>query len=467
MLILTAAVLVALLGWRTSAALRLRQAQNSDASGRPAGPIVQTVPASRATLEQRATHVGEVTAQSGVDITARVSGVVTAVPVAEGDAVRRGQVLVRLDPKDLRFQAAQARAGFDAARVQVEAARAALVTQRARLSQVLAGPPAEQVRQAEEAVRQAQAAVAFSRQQVRRQEELFAQGYVSQQQVDTARLDLTAQEARLRTAEESLALLRREPRPEAVQIARAQVEEAEIAHRQAISRLEQARVTMQQAQSTLADSTVVAPIDGLVGRRLVEPGQAVTPATPLVRLIDVDPVIITVAIIERDLSRIRIGLPVTVTTDALPGRTFTGRVAAISPMLSTATRTAEVRIEIPNADGRLRPGMFTSVELLLARVENAVAVPADAVLERPEGPTVFVIKDQTAEARRVQVGISSGGLVEIVRGVAAGEAVAVAGHRTLRDGMKVIVPPSGGGRRQSPGGGGGPGGAPALPPTRP
>lgn len=466
-LILVAAVLVALLGWRTSAALRVRQAQNSNASGRPAGPIVRTTPAALATLEQRATHVGEVTAQSGVDITPRIAAVVASIPVAEGDVVRRGQVLVRLDSKDLRFQAAQGRAGYDAARVQVEAARAAVVTQRARLAQVMAGPPAGQVRQAEEAVRQAQAAVAFSRQQVQRQEQLFAQGYVSQQQVDTARLDLTAQEARLRTAEESLTLLRRDPRPEAVQIARAQVEEAEVAHRQAITRLEQARVTMQQAQSTLAERTVVAPIDGVIGRRLVEVGQAVTPSTPLVRLIDVDPAVITVAIIERDLSRIRIGLPVTVTTDALPGRTFTGRVAGVSPTLSTATRTAEVRIEIPNADRRLQPGMFTSVEMQLARVVNAVTVPTDAVLERPEGPTVFVIKDQTAEARRVQVGISSGGLVEIVQGLAAGEAVAIAGHRTLRDGAQVIVPPSGGGQRQSPGGGGGPGGAPAQPPTRP
>jgi multidrug resistance efflux pump len=237
MLVLAAAVLVALLGWRTSAALRDRQVQSSNTSGRPAGAIVQTVPAALATLEQRATHVGEVTAQSGVDITPRISGVVAAISVAEGDAVRRGQVLVRLDPKDLRFQAAQTRAGYDAARVQVDAARAALVTQRARLAQVMAGPPAEQVRQAEEAVRQAQASVAFSRQQVQRQEQLLAQGYVSQQQVDAARLDLTAQEARLRTAEESLALLRRDPRPEAAEIARAQVAEAEVAHRQAITRL--------------------------------------------------------------------------------------------------------------------------------------------------------------------------------------------------------------------------------------
>ena len=455
-LILAAVVLFALLAWRTSAALRIRQAQSSNNAARPAGAIVQTVPAARATLELRARHVGEVTAQSGVDITPRISAVVVGIPVAEGQAVRRGEVLVRLDPKDLRFESAQARAGYNMARVQVDAAGAALTTQRARLSQVLAGPAAQQLRQAEEAVRQAQAAVAFSRQQVRRQEELLAQGYVSQQQVDTARLDLTAQEARLRTAEEALALLQREPRPEAVQIARAQVTEAEVAHRQAISRLAQARVTMQQADSRLAESRVVAPVDGLIGRRLVEPGQAVTPATPLVRLIDVDPAVVTVAIIERDLSRIRLGLTVKVLTDALPGQTFTGRLAAISPTLSTTTRTAELRIEVPNPDRRLRPGMFVSVELLLARAENAVAVPADAVLERPEGPTVFVIRGQTAEARRVDVGISSEGLVEIVKGVAAGEAVAIAGHRTLRDGAQVIVPGPGGGQRRTPGGQGGP-----------
>lgn len=466
-LILAAAALFALLAWRTSAALRTRQAQSSNGAGRPSGVIVQTVPASRATLELRATHVGEVTSQSGVDVTSRVSGVVVSVPVVEGQVVRRGEVLVRLDPKDLRFQLSQAHAGYESARVQVDAARAALVTQQARLAQVLAGPAAQQVRQAEEAVRQAQAAVAFSRQQVRRQEELLAQGYVSQQQVDTARLDLTAQEARLRTAEETLALLQREPRPEAVQVARAQVAEAEVAYRQAIARVEQARVTRQQAESTLAESRVVAPVDGLIGRRLVEPGQAVTPATPLVRLIDVDPAVITVAIIERDLPGIRIGLAVKVLTDALPGQTFVGRVATISPMLSTATRTAEVRIEIPNPERRLRPGMFTSVELLLARAENAVVVPVDAVLERPEGPTVFVIRGQTAEARRVEVGISSNGSVEIVKGVSAGEAVAIAGHRTLRDGAQVIVPGPGGSQRGNPGGRGGPGGAPAQPPARP
>jgi len=263
-------------------------------------------------------------------------------------------------------------------------------------------------------------------------------------------MDLTVQEGRLRAAEEQLTFLRREPRPEAVQIARAQVAEAEAAYRQARARLEEARVALRRAESVLADSTITAPVDGVIGRRMVERGQAVTPSTPLFRLIDVDPAVIVVPVIERDLHRIRTGIPVTVRTEALPGAVFSGRVAAVSPMLSPTTRTAEVRVEVPNADGRLRPGMFAHVEILLARRENALAVPIDALLERPAGPAVFVIQDGTARERLVRPGITDGARVEIVGGLTAGETVAVAGHRTLRDGAPVLIQGAGG-----PGGNGG------------
>ncbi|MDQ7842615.1 MAG: efflux RND transporter periplasmic adaptor subunit [Armatimonadota bacterium] len=438
-----ALALVALLAWRTSAALRSRQAASGPAGRNAVAALVQTARAERATLVQRAIHIGEVTATSSVDVTARVAGVVAEVVVEEGQTVRRGELLARLDPKDLRFQAADARAAYETQRVQVEAARAALRTQQARLAQVLAGPPAEQLRQAEEQVRQARAALEFSREQLRRTEELFAQGYVSRVQLDSARLDLTVQEARLRGAEEQLALLRREPRPESVRIARAQVAEADVAYRQARARLEEARVALQRAESLLADSRITAPVDGVIGRRMVERGQAVTPATPLFRLIDVDPAVITMPVIERDLTRVAVGIPVTVRTEALPGAVFSGRVASISPILSPTTRTAEVRVEVPNADGRLRPGMFVNVEIQLARRENVVAVPLDALLERPAGSVVFVVQDGTARERVVRPGISDGARVEIISGLSAGETVAVAGHRTLRDGAPVTVQGSG------------------------
>lgn len=446
--ILAAVMLVALLAWRTSAALRGRQVAQ-DLTGRGGAPaIVQVARVQRATVQVLSTHGGEVAAESSVDVMARVSSIVADVTVTEGQAIRRGQVLARLDPKDLRFQVAQARGAYESQRVQVDAARASLQTQRARLAQVMAGPPAEQVRQAEEQVRQARASVAFSREQLRRQEELFAQGYVSREQVEAARLDAAAQEGRVSSAEEQLALLRSDPRPEAVQIARAQVQEAEVALRQALARLEQAQVSLLQAQAMLAESTVVAPIDGVVGRKFAERGQAVTSSTPIVRLIDVDPAVIVVPITERDLHRIQLGFPVTVRTDALPGEVFLGRIASISPILATSTRTADVRVDVPNVARRLRPGMFANVEILVARSANVIAVPVDAVLEREGGPVVFVILEATAHARPVRTGISDGAVVEITSGLTEGEIIVVAGHRTLRDGMPVVVPgPPGGGQR--------------------
>lgn len=452
LLILAAVLVVVLLAWRVSATIRSRQMAQGVAGRGPAAAVVQVASVQRSTVQVFSTHVGEVAAESSVDVVSRVSGVVDSVHVAEGQAVRRGQVLVRLDPKDLSFQVAQARAAHESQRVQVEAARASLQTQRARLAQVMAGPPAEQVRQAEEQVRQARAAAAFSREQLRRHEELFAQGYISRERVEAARLDSEAQEGRLRSAEEQLALLRREPRSEAVEIARAQVQEAEVAYRQALTRLEQARVSLLQAQSTLADSNVIAPVAGIVGRKFVEQGQAVTPSTPIVRIIDVDPAVIVVPIIERDLTRVQVGYPVTVRTDALRGEVFSGRIASISPILDTSTRTADVRVDVPNVAGRLRPGMFATVEILTARSVNVIAVPVDAVIDRGNEAVVIVIVDATAQSRPVRTGISDGTVIEITSGLTEGEVIAVAGHRTLRDGMPVVVPGSSGGRRPAPAG---------------
>ncbi|MGH2400656.1 MAG: efflux RND transporter periplasmic adaptor subunit, partial [bacterium] len=229
-----------------------------------------------------------------------------------------------------------------------------------------------------------------------------------------------------------------------------QVQEAEVAYRQALTRLEQTRVSLLQTQALLAESTVVAPVDGVVGRKFVERGQAVTPSMPLVRLIDVDPAVIVVPIIERDLHRIQVGFPVTVRTDALPGQVFTGRIASISPILATSTRTADVRVDVPNGAGLLRPGMFANVEILVARSANVIAVPVDAVLEREGEPAVFVILEATAQARPVRTGISDGTIVEITSGLTEGEVIVVAGHRTLRDGMPVVLPGSPGGGQRRP-----------------
>ncbi|MCS7171855.1 MAG: efflux RND transporter periplasmic adaptor subunit [Armatimonadetes bacterium] len=465
-------LLVGLVGlgvWWAVGVLRPRQSIQAPASGPPAaGPrlaVVRTEPARLGSLAVRATYVGEVQATGNADVLPRISGVVQEVRVREADLVRPDQVLVVLDPRELRYQVEQARAAVrtqevaveqahaavQTQRMQVEQARASLQTQRARLAQLLAGPPPEQIRQAEEQVQQARAAVEYSRAQLRRTEELFQQGFVAQQAVDAARTDLTVQEARLRAAEEQLKLLRQGPSPEEVEVARSQVRQTEAALRQAEAQLQQAwvalrharsvlaqtRASLQQAESLLGERMVRAPVSGVVASRSVDPGDSVTPTTRLVQLVRLSPVEVVFSVPERDLRRIRPGMEVVVRVDAFPGRAFSGRVSRMGPVLSPETRTATVRVEVPNADLALRPGMTARVELVLARRERVVTVPLHAVVEGNRTRVLFVVEGGMARARAVELGISDGERVEVVRGVRAGEPVVVAGQEVLRDGMPV------------------------------
>ncbi len=427
--------------------------------------MVRTEPARLSSVVVRATYAGEVQATGTADVFARLSGVVEEVRVREGDVVRPGQVLVVLDPRELRYQVEQARAAVrtqevavqqaqaavQTQRLQVEQARANLQAQQARLRQLLSGAPPEQVRQAEEQVRQAQAAVEYSRAQLRRTEELYQQGFVAQQAVDAARTDLAIQEARLRAAEEQLKLLRRGPSAEEVEVVRSQVRQAEAALRQAEAQLAQARVSLQharsvlaqartnlrQAEALLAERIVRAPVRGVVASVGVDLGDSVSPATRLVQLVRISPVEVTISVPERDLGQIRPGMEAVVRADAFPDRTFSGRVVRLSPVVSSETRTATVRVEVQNSDFALRPGMTARVELTLARRERAVTVPVYAVVERDGERVVFVVEGGVARARPVVLGISDGRQVEVVRGVRAGEAMVVAGQETLRDGMPV------------------------------
>ncbi len=434
-------IVVALVGWRVFGAIRARQAPAASPAGavRARATPVQVAPATRGTITVRASYTGEVEPQARVDVLARIGGVIAVVAVREGDPVRRGQVVVRLDPKELRFQVAQARASAQTARVNVESARASLAIQEARLRQLLAGSAPEQIRQAEESVRQARASLEYSRQQLRRTEELFAQGFVSGQAVETARLDVQLQEARLRSAEEQLNLLRRGPRPEEVEVARQQVRQAEVALRQAQSQLAQTEVTLRQAQTLLAESVVRAPMDGIVGRRLVDPGASVTSTTVLLQLIDVDPALITIPVPEAETSFVRTGGTASVSADALPGQNFTGRVSSISPLLAEATRTADVRIEVANPGRLLRPGMTARVGLVLVNRVNVVTVSVDAVIEEEGRKRLFVVEGEVAREREVITGATDSQRVEIRSGVAAGELVVIAGQLNLREGAAVTV----------------------------
>jgi membrane fusion protein (multidrug efflux system) len=192
------------------------------------------------------------------------------------------------------------------------------------------------------------------------------------------------------------------------------------------------------AEKLLRDASVRAPFAGLVARREISRGDYVRPGESLLEVVALDPIEVEFSVAERDSARVEPGQPVYVNVDPYPGEKFVGSVSAVSPVIDPATRTMRVKARIPNADGRLRPGLFARTDLGIAKRENVVFVPAEAILQRADGEVVFVV-DPGDRARRVVVktGVQRGGQVEIVAGLKPAEEVVVRGHAALAAGALV------------------------------
>ncbi len=169
--------------------------------------------------------------------------------------------------------------------------------------------------------------------------------------------------------------------------------------------------------------TLRAPRSGEIVEKNVIEGQAVQAGTNLFLIADRAELWVDIAIFEQDVAGVRVGTPATIIVDALPGRTFQGRVTFIYPQLDEKTRTLTARVEVANASGGLRPGMFATAELSRAG-RRAVSVPLTAVLPTGTKDLVFVNRgDGRFVPREVRVGARGDSLVEIVQGVTAGDEV--------------------------------------------
>jgi membrane fusion protein (multidrug efflux system) len=349
---------------------------------------VQLAPVGRADLTEHLMVVGNLIGAATVQVVPKVSGRLSEVLVRLGDPVRRGQVLARVEDREIREQVKQAEASFEVARA---------------------------------TVRQRDADLQFAQTALERARSLFARQLLARQALDDA-------EARYQAALAQLDL------------ARAQFAQAQ-------ARLEELRIT-------LANTAVTSPVDGFVGRRYLDPGAFASTNAPVVSVVDIRSVRLVANVVERDLRRVQPGTPADVDVDAFPGERFAGRVARVAPVLDPATRTAEIEVEIPNTQFRLKPGMYARVRLAVERRPQALVVPRNAVVDLDGRRGVFVVGEdgRTAVFRAVELGLQEGERVEIRSGVAEGERVVTAGAAALRDGDPIIVAERAGGGAEPPAG---------------
>ncbi|HSA56608.1 MAG TPA: efflux RND transporter periplasmic adaptor subunit [Gemmatimonadaceae bacterium] len=191
----------------------------------------------------------------------------------------------------------------------------------------------------------------------------------------------------------------------------------------------------------IARTTVRAPFAGVVGQRFVSVGDYVTTSTRLLTLQTVDPQRAVIEVPERHAVRLRRGQTVEFTVAAQAGRIFRGRVDFIDPVVENQNRTILVKATAPNPGGVLKPGMFIEARLATDSRPNAIVVPEDAVQPLRTANVVWAVVDGKASRRVVQLGVRSAGLVEILDGVAAGEAVVIGGLERMGEGMPVAPRP--------------------------
>jgi len=178
----------------------------------------------------------------------------------------------------------------------------------------------------------------------------------------------------------------------------------------------------EQVQRTL---TLRSPVSGFVVEKNVLQGQRIMAGGALYKIADLSTVWVEGDVFEQDLPSVRLGQPVTADLEALPGQAFRGRITYVYPTLNADTRTARVRVELPNPGLRLKPGMYATLRLTGAGRADALSVPRTAVLSTGERNLVFVKRpDGMLEPRLVTLGVASDDRVEILRGLAAGDSVA-------------------------------------------
>lgn len=356
---------------------------------RQRGTPVQVATVARSAIVQSIAATGRLNAPARMDIGAEVSATVQEVRVREGDAVRAGQVLVRLQDSEARAAAQQAQAALAEARG------------RAVQQSAVAAPLANQ------AVVQAQAALTTAEREHQRTTELVAQGFFSQQKLDDARRALDT----ARSALESARLQARANQAQGIEPALA------------ASRIDQAQAALDAATARLARLVITSPVDAVVLVRNVEPGSMAQPGKMLLALAAQGKPRIDAAVDEKHLRLLTLGMPAKAVADAFAGQPFDAKLSYIAPVVDAQRGTVDVRLEVVAPPGFLKPDMTVSVELVGGARQDTLVLPAVAVrdAERAE-PWVLALQDGTAVRVHVTLGLRGVGAIEILKGLSEGDA---------------------------------------------
>lgn len=381
----------------TAFAVALAGCGKSGGAGRSGPPpiAVNVAQAQRGDIATYLSLDGQITPMQQSTLSTQQSGTVAAVYVLEGAHVKKGQLLAKIDDSTLRAQLLQAQG-------QVAQAEASLQGQTLQnpITNTTVNANVTTAQQTLAAARNTlisdEAAEANAKLIYSQNKELIGQGYVSQtaaeqsqsayvaaqQATANARTQVTAAQAALDTARRNLGQTGIQTQTVAA----------------AKGTLESQRGQVKLLQTEIDQTNLVAPFDGVITQRLLDPGSYAGPNAPILQVSQVDTVFVNVNVPDESLAFVRKGTPVTFTTTSAPGKTFTGTVYDVNATPTTGTLSYRARLIQPNPDNRLRGGMLVTVQVVKEKHDNTIIVPRTAIIQTENGASVFTVVDPPAPA---------------------------------------------------------------------
>jgi HlyD family secretion protein len=370
-----------------------------------AGPQVQTEAVQRRDLLQTVVVSGRVETPHRVDMGAQITGTVARVPVAEGQVVKVGDVLIELASTEL--QSAQRQA------------EQAVLQAKGRLRQLndLQGPVVQQT------LRQAQAGLDAAQASGQRSLALFEQGFIGQASLDESRKALTLAEAQVLAAQK--------------QVASTQAGGAE--HSLAIGAVAEAQANAEGFRAKARYAVIKAPVSGQLIGRNVEVGDVVQAGKVLMTLSPEGAMQLVVQIDEKNLRLMALGQQALASADAYPQQPFKAQVGYINPGINAQTGAVEIKLDVLEPQKNLKQDMTVSVDLVVARQPQVLALQVGRVNEiSGASPWVWLVQAGHVVRRPVRLGLRGGAWVEVLEGLSEGDAV-ITSPTALREGQRVRV----------------------------
>jgi len=388
--------------------------------------LVGVLSPARRDLDIKLTFTADIVAAQQAAIFSKVSGYIRRIHADRGDFVRAGQLLVEVDDLELQAALQQTRAALLTGEAGLEVARSTLDGQRANLENQKAN------------LAKARAVADNDARQAQRMKTLFERGLVSATDYENGR---TTAESSAASVQAAVAQLR---------VAEVQVLTQESQVRLSEAQVETYRAARHLAETNLANTRLMAPFAGYVSQRNLDNGASVSAASAgtsttslgILVMQDIETVKLQLEVPERDIARVTLGAPVSITADPYQGRTFAGKVVRVVHSLDPRTRTMGVEVDIPNPDRKLKPGMFARAEVLVDTRKGALTVPVEALRVGEARPSVMVVKDGIVEPVLIEVGLSDSRFVEVRQGLSEQDQVIMQGKDLVKPRQKVRTVPA-------------------------